>query len=150
MKIRSLGLLLSLAVGFSVLPFSPPASAALYLTNLKIHLDASNASSYSGSGGNWNDLSGQGSNFTLSATAPTFINTAPKNFQLTKSNSGGTFFSGSNSWLGGQDFTAICTYRPSNHSYVTITATLNPDSSFYIGTVTSSAQYLVSRRVGRR
>jgi hypothetical protein len=114
MKIRSLGLLLSLIIGFSVLPFSPPASAALHLTNLKIHLDASNATSYSGSGGNWNDLSGQGSNFTLSATAPAFINTAPKNFQLTKSNSGGTFFSGSNSWLGGQDFTVSAWIKTTN------------------------------------
>jgi len=50
----------------------------------------------------------------------------------------------------GNSFTAICSYRPSNHSYVTITATLNPDSSFYVGTVTNSAQYLVTRRVGPR
>jgi hypothetical protein len=50
----------------------------------------------------------------------------------------------------GNSFTAICSYRPSNHSYVTISATLNPDSSFYVGTVTNSAQYLVTRRVGRR
>jgi hypothetical protein len=114
MKIRSLGLLLSLAIGYSVFPFSSPANANLYTTNLKIHLDASNASSYSGSGGNWNDLSGQGSNFTLSATAPTFINTAPKNFQLTKSGSGGTFFSGSNSWLGGQDFTVSAWIKTTN------------------------------------
>ena len=104
MRNRSLGLLLALTFGYSVFPTSI-ASANLYTTSLKIHLDASNSSSYSGSGGNWNDLSGQGSNFTLSATAPTFINSAPKNFQLTKSASGGTFFSGSNSWLGGQDFT---------------------------------------------
>ena len=47
-------------------------------------------------------------------------------------------------------FTAICSYRPSNHSYVTITATLNPTDSYYVGTVSSSAQYLVTRRVGRR
>ncbi len=50
----------------------------------------------------------------------------------------------------GNSFTAICSYRPSNHSYVKISATLNPDSSFYVGTVTNSAQYLVTRRVGRR
>jgi hypothetical protein len=50
----------------------------------------------------------------------------------------------------GNSFTAICSYRPSNHSYVTITATLNPDSSFYVGTVTNSAQYLVTRRTGPR
>jgi hypothetical protein len=50
----------------------------------------------------------------------------------------------------GNSFTAICTYRPSNHSYVTITATLNPTDSYYVGTVTNSAQYLVTRRVGPR
>jgi len=114
MKIRSLGLLLSLAIGFSVLPFSTPARAALYLTNLKFHLDPSNSSSYSGSGPTWNDLSGLGNSFALSATQPSFINTAPKNFQLTKSNSGGTFFSGSNSWLGGQDFTVSAWIKTTN------------------------------------
>jgi hypothetical protein len=50
----------------------------------------------------------------------------------------------------GNSFTAICSYRPSNHSYVTITATLNPTDSYYVGTVTNSAQYLVTRRVGPR
>ena len=113
MRIRSLGLLAALTFGYSVFPASI-ASANLYTTSLKIHLDASNSSSYSGSGGNWNDLSGQGSNFTLSATAPTFINSAPKNFQLTKSASGGTFFSGSNSWLGGQDFTVSAWIKTTN------------------------------------
>ena len=113
MRFRSLGLLAALTFGYSVFPASI-ASANLYTTSLKIHLDASNSSSYSGSGGNWNDLSGQGSNFTLSATAPTFINSAPKNFQLTKSASGGTFFSGSNSWLGGQDFTVSAWIKTTN------------------------------------
>jgi Fibronectin type III domain len=47
-------------------------------------------------------------------------------------------------------FTTTCSYRPSNHSYVTISATLNPTDNFYVGTVTNSAQYLVTRRVGRR
>jgi hypothetical protein len=47
-------------------------------------------------------------------------------------------------------FTAICSYRPSNHSYVTINATLDPTDSYYVGTVTSSAQYLVTRRTGAR
>jgi hypothetical protein len=50
----------------------------------------------------------------------------------------------------GNSFTAICTYRPSNHSYVTISATLNPTDSYYTGNITSSAQYLVSRRTGPR
>ena len=50
----------------------------------------------------------------------------------------------------GNSFTATCSYRPSNHSYVTISATLDPNDSYYVGTVTNSAQYLVTRRVGRR
>jgi hypothetical protein len=33
---------------------------------------------------------------------------------------------------------------------VTITATLNPTDEYFVGTVTSSAQYLVTRRVGAR
>ena len=114
MRIRGLGLFLSLVIGFSVFPNISPANAALYVTNLKFHLDASNSSSYSGSGSNWNDLSGLGNNFALSASPPTFINTAPKNFQLTKSGSGGTFFSGSNSWLGGQNFTVSAWIKTTN------------------------------------
>jgi hypothetical protein len=50
----------------------------------------------------------------------------------------------------GNSFTATCSYRPSSHSYVTISATLNPTDSYYVGTVTNSAQYLVTRRTGAR
>ena len=50
----------------------------------------------------------------------------------------------------GNSFTATCSYRPSSHSYVTISATLNPTDSYYVGTVTNSAQYLVTRRTGTR
>jgi hypothetical protein len=50
----------------------------------------------------------------------------------------------------GNSFTAICSYRPTNHSLVTISATLNPTDSFYVGTVTNSAQYPVTRRTGTR
>ena len=50
----------------------------------------------------------------------------------------------------GNSFTTTCSYRPSTHSYVTITATLDPTDSYYTGTVTSSAQYLVTRRTGAR
>jgi hypothetical protein len=50
----------------------------------------------------------------------------------------------------GNSFTAICSYRPSTHSYVSITATLDPTDSYYTGSVTSSAQYLVTRRTGAR
>jgi hypothetical protein len=46
--------------------------------------------------------------------------------------------------------TAICSYRPSNHSYVTISATLVPTDEFYLGSVTNSAQYLVTKRTGTR
>jgi len=50
----------------------------------------------------------------------------------------------------GNFYTAICSYRPSNHSYVTISVTLDPTDSFYVGTVTRTAQYLVTRRTGAR
>jgi hypothetical protein len=50
----------------------------------------------------------------------------------------------------GNSFTTTCSYRPSNHSFVTISATLDPADSFYVGTVTNSAQYLVTRRTGSR
>ena len=114
LRIRSLGILLSLVFGYLVFPDALSASANIYATNLRFHLDASSSSSYSGSGSTWNDIGGLGYNFTLSASPPTFINTAPKNFQLTKSGSGGTFFSGSNSWLGGQDFTVSAWIKTNN------------------------------------
>ena len=114
MKIRSWGLFLSLTIGYSVFPISTPANANVYASNLRFHLDASNATSYSGSGNNWNDISGQNNHFALSATRPTFNNSAPKNFQLTKTSSGGTFFSGNNSWLGGQNFTVSAWIKTTN------------------------------------
>jgi hypothetical protein len=50
----------------------------------------------------------------------------------------------------GNSFTTTCSYRPSNHSSVTISATLDPTDSYYTGNVTSSAQFLVSTRTGPR
>jgi hypothetical protein len=50
----------------------------------------------------------------------------------------------------GNSFTAICSYRPSTHSYVTMSATLDPTDSFYVGTVTNSAQFLVTKRTVAR
>ncbi len=50
----------------------------------------------------------------------------------------------------GNLYTAICSYRPSNHSYVTISATLVPTDINYLGSVTNSAQFLVTGRSGRR
>lgn len=40
-------------------------------TNLILHVDASNSSSYSGSGSNWQDLSGQGNHMTLNGATYT-------------------------------------------------------------------------------
>jgi hypothetical protein len=50
----------------------------------------------------------------------------------------------------GNSLTTTCPYRPSNHSTVTISATLDPTDSYYRGTFTNSAQFLVSRRTGPR
>ena len=50
----------------------------------------------------------------------------------------------------GNSFTTTCSYRPSVRSYVIVSATLDPTDISYVGTVTYSAQYLVTRRVGAR
>ena len=50
----------------------------------------------------------------------------------------------------GNSFTTTCSYRPSVRSYVIVSATLDPTDVSYVGTVTYSAQYLVTRRVGAR
>ena len=50
----------------------------------------------------------------------------------------------------GNSFTTTCSYRPSVRSYVIVSATLDPNDSYYVGTVTYSAQYLVTKRVGAR
>ena len=50
----------------------------------------------------------------------------------------------------GNSFTTTCSYRPSNRTYVTISATLVPTDSYYSELVTNSAQYLVTRRTGAR
>ena len=47
-------------------------------------------------------------------------------------------------------YTVTCSLRPSTRNVMTITATLDPTSSDYIGTVTSSAQLLVGKRTGPR
>jgi hypothetical protein len=45
---------------------------------------------------------------------------------------------------------ATCSYRPSTRGFVTISVTLNPTDSSYIGTVTTSDTYFVNRRSGAR
>jgi hypothetical protein len=45
---------------------------------------------------------------------------------------------------------ATCSYRPSTRGFVTISVTLNPTDSSYIGTVSNSDTYFVNRRSGVR
>jgi hypothetical protein len=45
---------------------------------------------------------------------------------------------------------ATCSYRPSTRGFVTISVTLNPTDSSYIGTVSNSDIYFVNRRSGVR
>jgi len=45
---------------------------------------------------------------------------------------------------------ATCSYRPSTRGFVTISVTLNPTDSSYIGTVSTSDTYFVNRRSGSR
>ena len=47
-------------------------------------------------------------------------------------------------------YTVTCSLRPSTRNTMTISATLDPTNSDYIGTVTSSAQLLVGKRTGPR
>jgi len=47
-------------------------------------------------------------------------------------------------------YTVTCSYKPSTHSVVTITGTLDPTNLDYLGTVSSSAQFLVGNRTGPR
>ena len=59
--------------------------SGIITTNLVLHLDAGNNSSYSGSGTSWNDISGNGNNFTL-LNGPTY----------TSDNGGAIVFDGTN------------------------------------------------------
>ena len=63
--------------GFGRQP-NPPSSGGLVTSGLLIELDASNASSYSGSGTTWTDIR-SGYNGTLT-NGPTFTSSAPKYF----------------------------------------------------------------------
>lgn len=77
---RIAGLLAAVLVGTLFVPvvqMSVPAlreQASAITANALLNLDASNASSYSGSGVNWNDLSGNGRNATL-VNSPTYDST---------------------------------------------------------------------------
>jgi uncharacterized repeat protein (TIGR02059 family) len=50
----------------------------------------------------------------------------------------------------GNSFTAICSYRPSIRGALTISATLDPNDSYYVGTVSTSDTYFVYNRTGAR
>jgi hypothetical protein len=58
-----------------------PASSGIPTSGLLINLDANNASSYSGSGTTWTDLTGSNYNGVLT-NGPTFTSSAPKYFVL--------------------------------------------------------------------
>lgn len=50
----------------------------------------------------------------------------------------------------GNSYTATCSYKPSNRTYVEVTATLVPTSASLTGVVSRSAVYLVANRTGTR
>lgn len=50
----------------------------------------------------------------------------------------------------GNSFTATCSYRPSTRGALTITARLDPNDSYYVGTVSTSDTYFVYNRSGAR
>ena len=58
---------------------------AINPSNLVVWLDATNSSSYSGSGSTWTDVSTGSNNATL-FNSPTFINTSPKTFSFNGTN----------------------------------------------------------------
>ena len=72
------------------------ADPALITTGLVLYLDASNASSYPGSGTTWFDLSGNGNNGTL-VNGPTY----------TGSFGGGIVFDGTNDYVENSNFSSI-------------------------------------------
>lgn len=89
-------------------------------SGLVLHLDAGNTNSYPGSGNTWNDLSGNGSNVTLTSTS------------FSSANGGNIVFNGTNSFA---DFTAsIGTTNVVTVEMWVKTNSLNaPNGSMYFG-----------------
>ena len=58
-------------------------SPSIVTNGLTLYLDAGNPKSYPGSGTAWNDLSGQGKNFTWSAS-PSFVSAGALSYFNTK------------------------------------------------------------------
>jgi len=65
----------------------PGAGPSIITSGLTLNLDAGNASSYSGTGTAWNDLSGNGYTATMTSSNPTFVsNGAASYFNLSNNN----------------------------------------------------------------
>ena len=74
--------------GVGRINFKTPTALSIVTNGLALYLDAGNASSYPGSGNNWNDLSGNGRNGTLT-NGPTYSAT----------NGGSIVFDGTNDYV---------------------------------------------------
>ena len=74
--------------GIGGINFKTPTASSIVTNGLALYLDAGNASSYPGSGTNWNDLSGNGRNGTLT-NGPTYSAT----------NGGSIVFDGTNDYV---------------------------------------------------
>jgi len=72
---------LSKTGNFSLASRGKKPTSTIPTSGLLVNLDANNASSYSGSGTTWTDLTGNGYNGVLT-NGPTFTSTAPKYFVL--------------------------------------------------------------------
>jgi hypothetical protein len=77
-----------ISIGTGIAITKSTATSPVVTTGLQLYLDAGNASSYSGSGTAWNDLSGNGRNGTLT-NGPTYSAT----------NGGSIVFDGSNDYV---------------------------------------------------
>jgi hypothetical protein len=62
----------------------------------------------------------------------------------------GKILTGCKNKVASANVVVTCSYKPSTHNAVIVTATLDPTSAEFIGTVSSSAQFLVANRTGPR
>ena len=80
--------------------------SGIVTTNLVLHLDASNSSSYSGSGTTWSDISGNGNNLTLT-NGPTY----------TSDNGGAIVFDGTNDYAISAQDASFFKFGTGDYSY---------------------------------
>lgn len=90
-------------IPFAFLKKSAPKTG-LVTNGLQMHLDAGNASSYSGTGATWTDLSGNANHGTLYG-APVYTSGTTGNFTFTGGSSSGTQSVGTPVLLGATNFT---------------------------------------------